>query len=111
MIEFTLKDNSKEVLAELEAKMPVILEKLGEAGESNAVMEITALGAVDTGNLRNSIIHATNSTTAYIGTNVEYAPYVEFGTRKYPHERPFLRNAIRDHIDEYKAIIETELKS
>jgi HK97 gp10 family phage protein len=111
MIEFTLKDNSKEVLAELEAKMPVILEKLGQAGENNAVMEITALGAVDTGNLRNSITHETDSDTAYVGTNVEYAPYVEFGTRKYPHERPFLRNAIRDHIEEYKAIIETELKS
>jgi HK97 gp10 family phage protein len=111
MIEFTLKDNSKEVLAELEAKMPVILEKLGQAGENNAVMEITALGAVDTGNLRNSITHETDSDTAYVGTNVEYAPYVEFGTRRYPHERPFLRNAIRDHIEEYKSLIESELKS
>lgn len=111
MIEFMLKDNSKEVLAELEAKMPVILKKLGEAGEANGVLEITALGAVDTTNLRNSISHEEDSDTTYIGTNVEYAPYVEFGTRKYPHERPFLRNAIRDHIEEYKAIIETELKS
>ncbi len=39
---------------------------------------------VDTGNLRNSITHGFDDTelVAYIGTNVEYAAYVEFGHTK-----------------------------
>jgi len=42
---------------------------------------------VDTGNLRNSIVNEVsvqkNIVRGRIGTNVEYAPYVEFGTGKY----------------------------
>lgn len=42
---------------------------------------------VDTGQLRNSITHnyfVTNNTMGYeIGTNYEYAPYVEYGTGLY----------------------------
>ena len=36
---------------------------------------------VDTGNLRNSITHTVDGAgqKTYIGTNVEYAPYVELG--------------------------------
>lgn len=35
---------------------------------------------VDTGMLRNSISHRIEGDTGIIGTNQEYAPYVEFGT-------------------------------
>lgn len=35
---------------------------------------------VDTGQLRNSITHIVTDNVGYIGTNVKYAPYVEFGT-------------------------------
>ena len=35
---------------------------------------------VDTGLLRNSITHTINGNEAEVGTNMEYAPYVEFGT-------------------------------
>ncbi len=35
---------------------------------------------VNTGNLRNSITHKVDGTEGVVGTNVEYAPYVEFGT-------------------------------
>ena len=35
---------------------------------------------VDTGQLRNSITHMVTDNVGYIGTNVKYAPYVEFGT-------------------------------
>lgn len=103
-------DHSEEVLEEIRAKTPVILEKLGQAGENNAKFEITALGAIDTGNLRNSISHTDDGEYAYIGTNVEYAPYVEMGTVKM-QERPFLRNAVLNHQNEYKQIVEEELKS
>ena len=43
--------------------------------------------------------------TVYIGTNVEYAWYVEEGTRKMVPSH-FLRDALADHDDEYKALIE-----
>lgn len=35
---------------------------------------------VDTGNLRSSITHEVEGNEGVVGTNVEYAPYVEFGT-------------------------------
>ena len=102
----TIKDNSKEVIREMNHKMPLILEALGMEGEGNAVSEITRLGAVDTGRLRDSISHAKDDSAAYIGTNVEYAPYVELGTYKMG-ARPFLRNAVANHADDYKRIIES----
>lgn len=45
----------------------------------------------------------------YVGTNVEYAPMVELGTYR-SEARPFLKPAIVDHIDDYKKIMENELK-
>lgn len=53
----------------------------------------------DKGNLR----------TVYIGTRVEYAPYVELGTYKMKAQ-PFLAPAISQHVDKYKKIIQQELK-
>lgn len=106
-----IQDHSEEIIAEITSKMPMVLEMIGQAGENNAKFEITALGAIDTGNLRNSISHTDDGKYAYIGTNVEYAPYVEMGTSKYPEERPFLRNAVVNHLDEYKTLFEEGLKS
>lgn len=111
MIDIKVNDHSEEILAELAMKMATTLELVGQAGENNAKFEITALGAIDTGNLRNSISHASDNQYAYIGTNVEYAPYVELGTSKHPEERPFLRNAVLNHQNEYRQIFEEGLKS
>lgn len=44
-----------------------------------------------------------------IGTNVEYGPIIEFGA-KGRAPRPYLKPAIADHIQDYRAIIEEELK-
>lgn len=99
-----------DVKAELGNKLPAVLEALAIQAEGNAVDEITLLGAVDTGRLRGSISHAHDDEAAYIGTNVEYAPYVEYGTYKM-QPRPFLRNGLMYHIDEYKEIVEKGLKS
>ena len=46
------------------------LEKVGLTAERNAKLACP----VDTGRLRNSISHTHDKNTAYIGTNVEYAP-------------------------------------
>ena len=62
------------------------------------------------GRLRNSISHQVVSTNeVHIGTNVEYAPYVELGTYKMS-ARPYLRPAVTNHIGEYKSIAQNELK-
>ena len=47
--------------------------------------------------------------TVYIGSNVEYAPYVEMGTQNGRHRmaaRPYLKPAVDNHQDEYKRIIQ-----
>ena len=83
---------------------------------------------VDTGRLRDSITHAYNDdgnqVTLLVGTNVEYAPYVELGHKQQPGRyvprigkrlvrswvpgKPFLRPAIENHLTEIsKLIIDT----
>lgn len=126
-VKFT--DNSKEVLAAmLEAKARA-LEACGLVAEGYAKKATP----VDTGNLRNSISHKVTEDAAYIGTNTEYAPYVEFGTGKYypggrpdswvyqddkgnwhrtegAKAQPFLKPAVADHAQQYRKIIESEMK-
>ena len=130
-IEVKLTDNSREVLEDLARKKPKALEMIGLTAEGYA----KRLCAVDTGRLRNSITHATSTSggigtyndnegnrysdasakstpeedSVYIGTNVEYAPYVELGTVRTPAQ-PFLRPAAADHIEQYKSIIRRVMK-
>ena len=69
--------------------------------------------------MRNSISHAVdeNEMAVYIGTNVEYAPYVEYN-EKARHDPPefgggkahFLRDAAANHGDHYRSIMEAALK-
>lgn len=40
----------------------------------------------------------------YIGTNVEYGPYLEMGTSR-TKAQPYLRPAVQDHINEYARMI------
>ena len=102
-------DHTDEVIAEVKNRIPVILESLGKQAEGHAVNEIQSLGAVDTGRLMGSISHVTDDEAAYIGTNVEYASYVELGTYKMA-PRPFLRNAIENYKADYERIVEQGLK-
>ena len=70
---------------------------------------------VDTGRLRNSISHSVNEgeQTAYIGTNVEYAKYVELKDSLHHNtgKAHFLRDAASKHGTEYKRIAENILKN
>ena len=74
-------DNSKAVKRELERAAIRGLTKAAMLVESQAVL----LVPVDTGALRNSIGYKVNESelAAYIGTNCEYAIYVEFGTGEF----------------------------
>lgn len=51
--------------------------------------EIKSATPVRTGRLRSSITHEVRDLTGVVGTNVYYAPYVEFGTVKMAPRRMF----------------------
>lgn len=103
---YTYKDNTDEVLAALKNAKKRGLEAIGLTAEGYAKKDTP----VDTGRLRNSISHATDEEAAYIGTNVEYAPYVELGARgrKGVH---MLQRASSEHTDEYKRLMEDSMKN
>lgn len=100
------KDNTEQVLSAMEKAIERGLESIGLTAEGHAKKETP----VDTGRLRNSISHAVEDRTAYIGTNVEYAPYVELGAqgRNGVH---MLQRAASEHTDEYKRIMEDSMKN
>ena len=122
----------EEVKAAFGAACLKALEECGLVGEGYA----KKLCAVDTGELRNSITHAVDAEelASYIGTNNGHGPFVELGTgRFYPGGRqdpwvyqdakgnwhrtngqkaqPYLKPAVADHADQYRSIIERELKN
>ena len=103
---YTFRDNIEEVLSALERAKKRGLEAIGLTAEGHAKKETP----VDTGRLRNSINHATDDEAAYIGTNVEYAPYVELGARgrKGVH---MLQRAATEHTDEYRRLMEDSMKN
>ena len=134
----SFKSNRKDCLSELDQASERALFICGGKAESYAKQNLTDNGSVDTGLLRNSITFArggqkanTSSYAAskggvsgsysgtapsdksgeksvYIGTNVEYAPYVELGTVR-TRAKPYLRPAAENHGEEYKKIIRNEL--
>ena len=123
-------DNSAEVSAKIKNAIKRALVRIGMQAESFA----KKLCVVDTGRLRNSITHKVQGDAAYIGTNVEYAPYIELGTGKYypggrktpwaykdekgrwhmthgQRAKPFLKPAAADHAQTYKNIVEDEMRN
>nr|DAG49137.1 MAG TPA: putative tail component [Caudoviricetes sp.]DAX86273.1 MAG TPA: putative tail component [Caudoviricetes sp.] len=130
------EDHSAEVLEALDAAVGRALEKCGLVAEGYAKKLCNSPGKFGTGALRNSITHTvTNSgeRAAYIGTNSEYGVYVECGTGIYypggrqtpwvyqdekgdwhlthgQRAKPFIKPAVAEHGEQYKRIIEAELK-
>lgn len=127
----TIHDYSPQVLAALKQKIKAALERCGQQAEGYA----TDLVPVDTGLLRQSITHRYEESeqAVYVGSNSEYAAYVELGTGKYypggrkqpwvyqdakgqwhrtegNRPKPYLKPALMDHIGTYKNIIEDELR-
>lgn len=133
MAEITFVDMSDEVLEAFDEACIRALERCGLQAEGYA----KDLAPVDTGALRNSISHKVDEAepAAYVGTNMEYAPYVEFGTGHYSttgggtpkkhwvymgedgewhmgfpmKAQPFLKPAVADHVQTYKNIIKDEM--
>lgn len=113
------------------------LEALGIEAEKYAKLHLDQEPRrIDTGRLRNSISHAarrdsgatfdykdnkgnsfndskgevTSKDTVYVGTNVEYAPYVEFGTVNMAPNH-FLKSAASEHTERYIEIVKKYLKN
>ena len=107
-MDISFTDNSKEVSEDIKAALLRWLETCGLVAEGYA----KKLAPVDTGNLRNGITHDVDAgePAAYIGTNVEYAPYQELGTI-HMAAHPFLKPAVADHANEFRKIFENELKN
>ena len=129
-ITYEFEDNSGEILAALENALERGLEAIGMTAEGYA----KDLCPVDTGRLRNSIGHKVDGEDVYIGTNVEYAPYIELGTgiynpqgRKTPwwyqdekgnwhwtrgaRAQPFLKPAAANHAQEYRKILKDSMEN
>ena len=133
------EDNTEEILSELEEKTDIALTMVGIKVEKFAkalcpvgTPESTGKKGYRGGTLRNSITFEVSDSVLEVGSNVEYAPYVELGTGPhfeappeweqfesskgsgvgggYVKPRPFLRPAVLDHINEYEALIEKVLK-
>lgn len=107
MIDVELTDNSEEVLKDFDERVQTALELIGLKAEGYAKKDCP----VDTGLLRNSINYRTRNEekAVYIGTNVEYGKYVQFGTSKMK-PRDFMLSPLRANLGHYKDIITKYLK-
>ena len=105
MIKTEWKDNTGAVKAAMERAIEKGLTGAALLVEGDAKLRTP----VDTGNLRSSLNHTVEPTEATVGTNVEYAPYVEFGTvRQAP--QPYLRPALDENKAKINAIISTAIR-
>lgn len=130
-VKFT--SNRNDVSNRVEDAIKKSLRLVGGQAERYAKETISDMKAVDTGFLRNSITFALggkgaeidsytdddgvqkgyysgtapndsrNEHAVWIGTNVYYAPYVEFGT-VHMDARPFLGNSIQEHQDDFERL-------
>jgi len=120
----TMADNNYDKA--LDKAIERLLVGAGIAIEGDAVVRTP----VDTGRLRGSITYATKKErsrangsatakdtvstpsqkwTLHVGSNVEYAPYIEYGT-KYMQKRPFLRPAMMRHRGTVKRLMKKEIQ-
>lgn len=99
----------------------IALTKVGLQAASD-VRKMTPVGTEEStgkkgyigGTLRNSISSKVLDNSVHIGTNIEYAPYQEFGTKKMKAAnggKGYLRPAIQENINNYKNIIVETLKN
>lgn len=127
--------NNKDLTEEMfNAAVKRGLTAIGLTAESYAKRKINQADAIETGRLINSVTYATDeqqgtfnykdnqgkaysyeiglaeTDSVYIGTSVEYAPYIEFGHHSYPAVH-YLKDAAANHSEEYKRLMEESLKN
>lgn len=162
--DFTFQDNSSAILEEIKKRIETALVEIGSRAQTYAVAltptdtgrlknSITYTTRHHSGKTINYLRHkssegkttyteedetvtAPDENTLYLGTNVYYAPYIEFGTgiyadsgtgrdtpwswtdrdgEKHPTKgikpKHMLKKAIEDHTDEYMRVIKDHLKN
>lgn len=120
------KSYRNEVMNAIEQAKSRALETVGGMAESDVKRKLTQNKSVQSGILRNSITHQrVDENTEAIGTDIEYAPYVEFGHHQQPGRyvpalkkrlklswvppKPFMRPAVEGNMKKYRAVIENEM--
>lgn len=104
-MQITLTDNRNAIIRDLEDKIKDALKDAGLWVEGQAKLNTP----VDTGYLRGSITHKlAGDKQVQIGSDVEYAIYVEKGTSK-QKAQPYLTPAVENNIAEIKRIFELHL--
>ena len=100
------EDNRQAFADAMDRALVAALEEVGLVAEGYAKRACP----VDTGRLRNSITHIVDEGARHvvIGTNVEYAAYVELGTKR-QKPQPYLKPAAQDHASTYRSIFRKHL--
>lgn len=104
-----LTDNTDELRKH---EQEVIERALTEVGNT-AVGYVVAITPRNIGRLAGSITSEVQGHSVVIGTNVEYAPAVEFNEKAQhtpPTQAHYLRDGISKHLDEYKKILKENLE-
>lgn len=122
MVDVNVVDNAELFLKALPEQIEAGLIAIGITAESNSKDEIDRAvydtpespNYVRTGRLRNSLTHEVDpdAKAVYIGSNVEYAAFVELGTTKMA-PRPYLEPAATksEYVQEYKDLMQTALET
>ena len=117
--------HASEVLSQLKQAKARSLEIIGGTAEGHAKTNIRDNNSVISSRLINSMTHQkVDESTVAIGTDVEYAIYVELGHNQQPGRyvpaigkrlvashvaaKPFLKPALEGHKDEYVRIVKGE---
>lgn len=150
VVEYKFEDNKKEVMEAMQSQVYGWLQAIGEDAADTSASLLYRIPVVDTGRLAGSISWATRENnggesapqgtpedySVYIGTNVEYAIYHEYGTGAYASNgsnakkipwafqdsngewhytrgvkaRHYIQFGITAHKGEYKSLLEQYLK-
>ena len=119
-VNFELVSHKREVIEAKDRAIETALTEIGLLAERFTKQEIsrpkghadgTVRPSVITGELRRSIDYEVDAAdeSVYVGTNIEYGKYVEFGTSR-SGEYPFLRPAVTQNMDAYKAVAQKHLE-
>jgi HK97 gp10 family phage protein len=118
MAMFTIKIEGiaelKKTFSQIDSELQAALKEALSAGAAVVVRDAKIRCPVDTGTLRRSLreirkIGSPGRIESNVGTDIEYAPHVEYGTR-YQASQPYLRPALDENTDEIQRAFDLKIK-